>query len=203
MHYKYPKAVIPPRPPQNNSSTAITMNLVRFPHRIATTPHEIGATPPPEDPPRKKMIWGEPTWFLFHTLAQRVSEQHFPKIRHELFQLICRICANLPCPDCAKHATQYMAKLNPQSIQTKEHLRIFFHRFHNDVNKKKGLPEFPLDAVTPKYSSANTVNIIHYFMIHFEDKNASFRLIADGLQRSRICSQLRAWFSKNIGFFEL
>jgi len=154
-------------------------------------------------PKKKTMKWGEPTWFMFHTLAEKVKPEYFEEIRVELLQIISLVCSNLPCPDCAKHATQYMAKLNPQSIQTKEHLRIFFHRFHNDVNKKKGLPEFPLDAVTPKYSSANTVNIIHYFMIHFEDKNASFRLIADGLQRSRICSQLRAWFSKNIGFFEL
>lgn len=98
MHYKYPKAVIPPRPPQNNSSTAITMNLVRFPHRIATTPHEVESTPPPEDPPRKKMIWGEPTWFLFHTLAQRVSEQHFSKYEPNCFNLFAefaQICLAL------------------------------------------------------------------------------------------------------------
>jgi len=200
MHYKYPKAVIPPRPPQNNSSTAITMNLIRFPHRIATTPHEIGATPPPEDPPRKKMIWGEPTWFLFHTLAQRVSEQHFSKIRHELFQLICRICANLPCPDCANHATQYMQGVNFDAITTKEQLKILLWQFHNVVNQKKGFPIFAFENLS-KYDRANIGNIIHNFMHHFEQKGHNMRLAAHSFHRGLTITYIRKWFSTYSQYF--
>jgi len=96
-----------------------------------------------------------------------------------------------------------LAGINFNAIRTKDDLRILLFRFHNEVNMKKGYLQFPYEELSVKYSVANTVNIIHYFMMSFEDKHASFRMIADDLHRSRICSQLRAWFSKNIGYFDL
>jgi hypothetical protein len=80
---------------------------------------------------------------------------------------------------------------------------MMLFQFHNDVNKRKGVAEFPLDQLSVKYSAANTVNIIHNFMPHFEDKTGGVRLIADNLHRSRIALQMKAWFNKNIGFFDL
>lgn len=96
-----------------------------------------------------------------------------------------------------------MDAVNFDTIQTKDHLRLLLHRFHNEVNKRKGYPEFPLSEVTPKYAAANTVAIIHYFMPFFEDKHYSIRMISDDLFRQRIASQLKAWFNKHIGHFEL
>jgi hypothetical protein len=71
------------------------------------------------------------------------------------------------------------------------------------VNHRKGFAEFPVEQLITKYSAANTVNIIHNFMPYFEDKAGSVRLIADNLHRSRVALQLKAWFNKNIGFFDL
>lgn len=152
---------------------------------------------------KKGMKWAQPTWFLFHTLAEKIREDAFPLVRAELLNVIYTICVNLPCPDCARHAKAHMDGVNFDAIQTKEHLRIMLHRFHNEVNKRKGYPLFPLEEVTPKYAAANTVNIIHYFMPFFEDKHASLRMIADDLHRARIAVQLKAWFNKNIGYFDL
>ncbi len=149
------------------------------------------------------MRWAPPTWFLFHTLAEKVHEDSFPEIRRDLLSIIYTICCNLPCPDCANHARAYMDAVNFDTIQTKDHLRLLLHRFHNEVNKRKGYPEFPLSEVTPKYAAANTVAIIHYFMPFFEDKHYSIRMISDDLFRQRIASQLKAWFNKHIGHFEL
>jgi hypothetical protein len=158
---------------------------------------------PQIEPKKKAMKWGEPTWFMFHTLAEKIKPEYFPVMRDELLNIVLTICSNLPCPDCARHAKQYMNGVNFNAIRSKDDLRILFHRFHNEINMKKGFPLFPFDELSDKYSKANTVNIIHYFMMHFEDKHTSFRMIADDLHRARICSQLRAWFSKNIGYFEL
>lgn len=152
---------------------------------------------------KKKMKWGEPTWFLFHTLAEKIKPEHFQEVRADLLNIIFVICTNLPCPDCARHATSYMNAINFNTITTKDSLRLLLHRFHNEVNKRKGLPEFPLDELSPKYSVANTVNVIHYFMPFFEDKHASIRMIADDMHRARVALQLKAWFNKNIGFFDL
>jgi len=157
----------------------------------------------PAPPKPKSMKWGEPTWFMFHTLSEKIKPEYFNLVRQELLNIIVTVCSNLPCPDCARHAKQYMEGVNFNSIKTKDDLRLLFHRFHNEINMKKGFPLFPFDQLSEKYIKANTVNIIHYFMIHFEDKHKSLRMIADDLHRARICSQLRAWFSKNIGYFDL
>lgn len=165
---------------------------------VATEVHS-----PPVEPKKKIMKWGEPTWFMFHTLAEKIKPEYFSVIREEFINIIVTVCSNLPCPDCARHAKQYMSGVNFNTIRSKDDLRIMVYRFHNEVNAKKGFPIFPFEQLSDKYSKANTVNIVHYFMMHFEDKHKSLRMIADDLYRARICSQLRAWFSKNIGYFEL
>ena len=155
------------------------------------------------DPKVKKMKWGEPTWFLFHTLAEKVKPEYFQDIRVDLLNIIYAICTNLPCPDCARHATSYMNSINFSTIKTRDELRFMLHRFHNEVNAKKGFPAFPVEQLTSKYSVANTINIIHYFMPFFEDKHASVRMIADDMHRARLALQIKAWFNKHIGNFDL
>jgi hypothetical protein len=160
----------------------------------------ISVAPPPEV---KKMKWGEPTWFLFHTLAEKVRPELFSLVKKDLLNIIYTICANLPCPTCANHAVAYMKSVNFDTINNKDGLRVMLYRFHNEVNARKGFPEFPYDQLSEKYSKANTINIIHYFMPFFEDKHRSMKMIADDLHRSRLALQLKAWFNKNIGMFEL
>jgi hypothetical protein len=165
---------------------------------------ELSVVPsPPLDPKKKQMKWGEPTWFLFHTLAEKIKPEYYLEIQKELLNLIYTICSNLPCPNCAKHATEYLNAMNFNALTTKDSLRMMLYNFHNEVNRRKGFPEFPFDQLLTKYASANTVNIIHNFMPHFEDRSGSIRLIADNLHRSRVALQLKAWFNKNIGMFDL
>jgi hypothetical protein len=47
----------------------------------------------------KKMKWGEPIWFLFHTLAEKVNDNYFSHIRKELLDLIYTIC-DIICRTC-------------------------------------------------------------------------------------------------------
>jgi hypothetical protein len=156
-----------------------------------------------DKPAKKPMKWGEPTWFLFHTLAEKIKPEHFQEIRVELLNLIYTICSNLPCPNCAKHAIEYLNSVNFNAISTKYNLQMMLYKFHNEVNKRKKFDEFPFEQLSTKYSTANTVNIIHNFMPHFEDRTGSIRLIAENLHRSRVALQIKAWFNKNIGCFEL
>lgn len=149
----------------------------------------------------KKMKWGEPTWFLFHTLAEKVKEEYFPQIRVELLNTIYTICANLPCPDCAEHATSYLNGINFQTIQTKEQLKYMLYSFHNTVNIKKGFTVFPLSELTHKYSQMNLIEVIYRFMPLFQDKSKSIRMIANDFHRSRTAEQLKKWFNGNIVYF--
>lgn len=154
----------------------------------------------PVDPP-KKVKWGEPIWYLFHTLSVKVKDSEFTRIRSELLNHIYTICCNLPCPDCANHAKMYLDNINFNAIQTKDDLKIMLYDFHNSVNKRKGYPFFPYEEVDKKYALAITNNIIVTAIAHFSDRNRSIKLLATDLHRSRICVMLKEWFNTNIHCF--
>lgn len=149
-----------------------------------------------------KIKWGEPTWFLFHTLAKKVKEESFPQIRVELINKIVAICNNLPCPACAKHATEYMNKINFSTIQTKQNLIDLLFTFHNVVNAKKNYPIFPYSELEDKYSKAVTVNIIQHFFALFQDKNYNVLMISNNMHRKQLINTLKSWFRENLQYFD-
>lgn len=152
---------------------------------------------------KSKMKWGEPTWFLFHVLAEKVKEETFVTIRTDLLNKIYAICNNLPCPICAKHATDYMNKVNFMAIQTKADLKEMLFAFHNEVNKNKQYSLFPRNRLEEKYKPAITLNIIKNFMRFFEDKQYNVQLISNKMHRERLVAVLKIWFNDNIQYFDL
>jgi hypothetical protein len=154
---------------------------------------------PPKIP--KKMKWGEPTWYLLHCLAEKVKEESFMSIRLDLLNVIFTICSNLPCPDCANHASEHLKNINYKNIQTKQQLKNVLYHFHNTVNAKKNMPIFPRDELDKKYQNMNFIPVIYTFITHFEDKHKSIRMIANDFHRSRISQNMKKWFNDNINHF--
>jgi hypothetical protein len=152
--------------------------------------------------PTKKMIWGEPTWFLFHTLAEKVKDDKFDQIKGELLNNIIAICNVLPCPICAQHATEYMRKIQVNSIKTKTDLKTLLFRFHNEVNSKKGYKLFVLEDLDDKYSKANLSNIINYFLTVFSKKSNNVSAIASDMYKMRILQIFKKWLVNNIQHFD-
>jgi hypothetical protein len=163
--------------------------------------HDISQEPVVQPPPKSKMLWGEPTWFLFHTIAHKVKDEFFLEIKNELISNIFSICYNLPCPKCQAHASEYVNKININSIKTRDDLKNFLFRFHNDVSSMKGNPIFPYDQLNEKYSKANTVNVIKNFFVFFQDKSFNVTAIANSMHRARTITQLKVWFSNKIHCF--
>lgn len=158
--------------------------------------------PQPQMVQPKVMAWGEPTWVLLHTLAEKVKDEYFSQIKTELLDLIFSICANLPCPDCANHASAYMTNINYRRISTKDELKNMLYQFHNMVNRKKDFPILSEDVLT-KYKNVSLLPVLYAFMIIFQDKHSSFRMIANDLHRGRITVVIKTWFNKNIQYFNL
>ena len=168
--------------------------------RSSTQPNNIINNVIKEDRP-KTMKWGQPTWFFLHTIAEKVNENSFPNIRRELLDIILKICNNLPCPDCATHATRYMQGVNFETITTKQSLKDLLFRFHNSVNAKKGYANFNYKDLDAKYSSAITINIIQNFMSHFEARVYSSRVSAHNFHRGLAITQIKKWIFGNIQHF--
>ena len=141
--------------------------------------------------------WGPCTWYLFHTLAEKVKEDSFPTIKDGLISMIKRICSNLPCPECAGHAQQKMNSLNVNSIRSKGDLQLMLLSFHNDVNKRVGNPMFTEQQLDEKYKTANTGNIIQYFLQTWRKPNSNPKLLTVSLHKSRALQEFTSWWSKN------
>jgi len=149
-----------------------------------------------------KIKWGAPTWYFFHTLAHKIKDEHFLKLKTEILYNIVMICKNLPCPKCTTHATEYMAKINFNSIKTKDDLKNMLFKFHNEVNIRTGAELFPYNELDEKYATAVTVNIIQYFFMLFQDKTFNVTAIANNMHRERVIFNLKDWISKNIQYFD-
>jgi len=158
-------------------------------------------TNPIENTRVKEMLWGEPTWFLFHTLAEKIKDEYFDGLKGKLFSFIKQICNNLPCPECAQHATQYINGVNFDAIRNKNQLKILLHTFHNTVNNIKGYDKFDYTDID-KYNNAITINIIKNFFHHFGKKHYSVRMDISGHQRSVILRNFRKWLEEHHYCFE-
>jgi len=186
---------------QNNTNNN-TIKLATF-HRFQSLQRAKEETKDivPVEPPPKKMKWGEPTWFLLHTLAYKIKDEYFQQLRVELLDIIYAICSNLPCPACANHAAEYLKSIHYTTIRTKQELINMLYKFHNEVNKKKGFAIFPYEELEPKYSSAVTKNIIFNFMLYFQDKNKNVHMIANDMFRAKQVVILKQWFNNNFKYF--
>lgn len=149
-----------------------------------------------------RVKWGEPTWFMFHTLSCKIKEESFSQIRGEMLNTVYAICTNLPCPECSSHAKAFLDSVNFNTIQTKEDFKKLMHRFHNIVNQRKGYELFPYEELDSKYNVAITVNILQNFMVHFSDKSRSPKLLASDLHRGILVQNLKQWFNEKIHHFE-
>ena len=184
----------------NDNSSFMKINYYR-PTQSVSNPVSI-PIPIPETPPQKKMMkWGQPTWFLLHTLAEKVKDEHFSRIKNDLFRNIYTICTNLPCPDCANHAKLYLDSINFSLIQSRHDLKNMLFVFHNSVNKRKGFPIFLIEELNDKYVNAVTVNIINNFIFYFSDKSRSPQMIAGDLYRSRLTGNIKDWLNQNLYCF--
>ena len=148
----------------------------------------------------RDMPWAQPTWYLLHTLAEKVYEQHFSEIRVGLLNTIYAIVTLLPCPICAKHGKEFLDGINFNTIVSKDNLKYMLFDFHNLVNNKKHLKTFLYPDLV-KYETAITRNVIQKFIMIFARNTGSIRLIADDLHRKRTTVALKKWFNENIDHF--
>jgi len=201
MRFMSARTLANSNPPQEHPQMPLVIKpfLMKLPVGKVHTVPQIAV---PTKPSEKKVKWGPAIWFALHTLAEKVKEESFSKIREPLLKWIYDICTHLPCPDCSMHAKTYLDALNFNTIQNKQDLKRMIFDFHNSVNKRKGYPQFLIEELDAKYSSAITINILQNFLSFFEDrKHRSVKLIATDLHRGLICNEFKKWINENIQYF--
>lgn len=142
-------------------------------------------------------VWGPCTWYLFHTLAEKIKEDRFNIIKTELIDLIKQICRSLPCQDCAGHATNRLRQLNVNKIKSKNELKVMLLDFHNEVNVRINKPKFSIVELNTKYSMANTGSIIQHFLHIWNRKNTHPRMMTESLHRNIATDNFLRWWHIN------
>ena len=193
-----------------NSSAIIQSQPTQFRHDVTfslfTRKPVVDASRPDvviEKPVVPKLKWGEPIWNMFHVMAHKIMPEHFFRMRTEVFEMIRAVCYNLPCPDCANHARNYIGKINFNSITKPEHLKELFFMFHNTVNGRKHFPVFPRDKLDAQYEPMDIRTVVSVFLMHFRDKHKSVRMLADDLFRTKLANKIEKWFAENMHCFQL
>ena len=77
--------------------------------------------------------WGKITWFLFHGMLEKISNENFVKHRIMIIELIVEICSLLPCPTCQQHATNHVKFIHRVSIVNFLVLVWFICRFTSEA----------------------------------------------------------------------
>ena len=72
--------------------------------------------------------WGNNTWYLFHTIAHKIKDSSFLDTKEDLIFIVKNICANLPCPECSKDATEKLNKVNFNTINSKQEFKVISYQ---------------------------------------------------------------------------
>lgn len=205
MYFTNPRSINKNIVVQNNSKPNNIMMSMSVLNRPITRQHPKPTIEKQETVIAEKdeMKWGAPTWFFFHTIAEKIKPECFLDNRTSLFSLVQTVCSNLPCPTCSQHAKQYIDKININSIKTKQDLAMLFFSFHNEVNTRKNKPIYEYDKVHEKYSKANFMNIVNNFMYYYKMEHHAVRMIADNMFRKRIAKSMLDWLHANLHIFEV
>ena len=139
--------------------------------------------------------WGNTTWYLFHTIAEKMTDEIFNQERKNIIGMIPKICGVLPCPDCADHATEYFKRVNFDLIKDRHTLKSFLFDFHNKVNVRTNKKIFTREELDNKYKTANLKVIINYFIKFFFAKTGNPRMYLYSYQREMIKTKLNDYLN--------
>ena len=144
-------------------------------------------------------VWGPAVWTLFHTLAEKIDENAYPHLINSVFNIIVRICRFLPCPECAKEASSFLAKINIKNYKTKLEFKNMLYLFHNYVNAKKRKPLFDYTYIN-NYKNLNLIYVIKNFISKYNTKG-NMKLLTESFQRSILIKDFINWFKANASAF--
>jgi hypothetical protein len=180
----------------------MSMNLTNVTQSVVINQPQIQNQFVSSDDKQPDMTWGAPIWCFFHTFAEKIKDSEFDGIKGELFEIIVKICNNLPCPECTRHASEYMKNINFNKINCKKELKLMLYTFHNSVNKRKNYKEFPLMELDEKYGSQNTIEVFNKFAINLEYKRSYVHLMIGEQQRKQIVKKIKQWLIDNLHRFD-
>jgi hypothetical protein len=147
-----------------------------------------------------KKQWGNATWYLFHTLAEKLKPEYDnPSEIKALYAQIKKICQHLPCEDCTAHAIKTLSTANEAFVtSSKEAFVNFLWQFHNKVNAVSGSPQYSFEETKALYSRASTGLIIQNFITVMNLKSNDLKIsMMKTINKNAYMSSFTDYIKKN------
>jgi hypothetical protein len=135
---------------------------------------------------RKYVYWGRTTWTFFHVMSSKIKDDYFDSFKNEYLEMCKKICKNVPCGVCKKHASIVMDNIDFKLIKTKSDLQSFFYDFHNSVNMGTEKPVFPEEELS-NYNEINTETMV-----------IIFKMVMEKMFKKEIYDDFNVWISENL-----
>jgi hypothetical protein len=140
-----------------------------------------------------KARWGFITWTFLHSLAASIPDQSYDALKGAVLTHIKAVCSCLPCPICAKHASEHIQKVQLSHIPTRKALTEVLCAFHNAVNARTQKKQFPISGLTI-YDNVNLGYVFKIFSAEMA-KPGDARLMTDSMLRRMVMKRLTHWMS--------
>jgi hypothetical protein len=133
-------------------------------------------------------------------MAEKINEQSYHILYPQLFNQIQKICKFLPCPECSKDSSIFLAKIKLNTLKNKNEFKNLFYLFHNWVNAKKRKPLFNYSNMAI-YKNLTLVNVINKFISIYNTKG-NMKQLSESFQRQFVLKDFKRWITNNMrGFF--
>lgn len=138
---------------------------------------------------KKSAYWGRITWTFLHVMSSKMKDDYFDSFKDEYLEMCKKICKNIPCGVCRRHASIVMDNIDFQLIKTKSDLQSFFCDFHNSVNMGTDKPVF-LEEELSNYNEINTEIMV-----------TVFKIVIEKMFKKEIYDDFNVWISANLDKF--
>lgn len=75
-------------------------------------------------------------------------------------------------------------------------------QFHNSVNIRTGKRLFTIEELNAKYSRANVLVVVPYFIKVYSYRNTNVRLLVNSFQKDMLIKDFIKWIRENIHKFD-
>ena len=139
-----------------------------------------------------KDIWGPVTWRALHMLTFNIKDDKFKEKQKELFDIIIKICASLPCQKCAFHASHLIKKYKIENMNEKKKLILYMFNLHNSVNKRNNKKKISYNEFINIYNNLSFKDTIQEFYLHLWKTFSTVPFL-----RLKLINQFKKFISNN------
>lgn len=149
----------------------------------------------------KKAGWGPIVWKALHCITLKIKNEEFEKEKNNIIKIISDICTNLPCPQCASHASNFIRRYKMKNIKNKDELIKYIFLMHNNVNKRLKKKSYNFDDIEI-YNSYDIKNVLtDYYKMNINLRTGE-RMMLHNYHRKMFISEFYNYFNGNIAKFD-